>query len=252
MGEYPEVVSKIVADYVERLSLHLSTIPARERDDFLREIQSHIYEAYQHESGDDELARILSVLRKLGEPAEVVSDRLPEAIVRAGGRRRSPLHIIGGIMIAVFGVPLGFAGVAVLIGVFAALAGIVIAYYATASSFLLAGGVLSFMAMIRIYQPELWDLLVSRSVIQMQDAPGEFFDVLSPGSQGAALIVLACVFVVFGVAMLWLGRFLVRGIRFLLSLAFDQIRQLAGKTRQVIRRPEAPVAEPRNISLRSV
>jgi uncharacterized membrane protein len=81
MNNYPDVVAKIVDDYLDRLKLRLQRIPAREQDEFLKEIHSHIFEAYRRSTDEDETERILAVLRKLGEPAEVVSDRLPEALV---------------------------------------------------------------------------------------------------------------------------------------------------------------------------
>ena len=80
----------------------------------MREIQSHVYEAYQQMPGEDDVARIFAVLRNLGEPGEVVADRLPGAMVRSGTRRNLPLYVAGGILIALFGIPLGFGGFGVL------------------------------------------------------------------------------------------------------------------------------------------
>ena len=76
MNNYPEVVAKIASDYLERVKSQLRLVPTREQNEFLREIESHLYEAYRQTPGDDDVARILAVLRNLGEPAEVVSDRL--------------------------------------------------------------------------------------------------------------------------------------------------------------------------------
>jgi len=59
----------IVRDYLERMKTQLRLVPAREQDEFLREIQSHVYEAYQQTPGEDDVAKILAVLRSLGEPA---------------------------------------------------------------------------------------------------------------------------------------------------------------------------------------
>src|SRR5260370_26673188 len=114
MNNYPVVVGKIADDYLQRVKSQLRPVPPREQEDFLREIQSHVYEAYQQTPGDDDVVRILVVLRKLGEPAEVVSDRLPAAMVRSGTKRSLPLYVVGGILIALFGIPLGFGGVGVL------------------------------------------------------------------------------------------------------------------------------------------
>jgi len=62
------------------------------------------------------VARILAVLRNLGEPAEVVAERLLGSFVRSGVKRLLPVRIAGGVLIALFGIPLGFGGAAVLTG----------------------------------------------------------------------------------------------------------------------------------------
>jgi hypothetical protein len=107
MNNYPEVVAKIAKDYLERVKSQLRLVPAHEQGEFLREIESHLYESYQQMPGEDDVARILAVLRNFGEPAEVVSDRLPGAMVRSGTKRNLPLYIMGGIFIALFGLPAG-------------------------------------------------------------------------------------------------------------------------------------------------
>ncbi len=144
MNEYPEAAAKIADDYLERVKLQLRLVPARERDEFLREIQSHIHEAYhrtpgEQTAGDDDVARMLAVLRNFGEPAEVVSDRLPKAMVRSGTRRSLPLYILAGITIALFGIPLGCGGVGVLVGLLIALLGIIFAFYVVAGELPVGG-----------------------------------------------------------------------------------------------------------------
>src|ERR1017187_5083193 len=101
MNNYPEVVARIADDYLERVKSRLRQVPDRERIEFLREIESHLYEAYQQTPGEDDVARILVVLRNLGEPAEVVSDRLPGTMVRSGTKRNVPLFVVGGILIEI-------------------------------------------------------------------------------------------------------------------------------------------------------
>src|SRR5215471_14755112 len=133
MDNYPSSVDMVVNDYLDRLRQPLRSIPVVEREEFRQEIRSHIYEAYQQEPGVDEVARILAVLRRLGEPAEVVSDRLPESVLRAGRQKSSTLHIIGAVVIALFGVPLGVGGVAILLGILATLVGVVVVGYASAA-----------------------------------------------------------------------------------------------------------------------
>ena len=139
MINYPETVARIADDYLERVKTQLRLLPASEREEFLGEIRSHIYEAYHEAPCEDEVARILAVLRNLGEPVDMVADRLPRSMVRQGAVRNLPLYVLGGILVALFGLPLGFGGVAVLMGLLLALGGIVMAYYALAGSLLFAG-----------------------------------------------------------------------------------------------------------------
>jgi uncharacterized membrane protein len=235
MHDYPEVVAKIANDYLDRIKLQLGQVPAREQDEFLREIQSHLYEAYHQTPGPDDVARILEVLRNLGEPAEVVSERLPGAMVRSGAKRNLPLYILAGITIALFGVPLGFGGVGVLVGLLAALAGILVAYYAFTGSLLLVGAIFMSMGLIRVILPELWDKLMMLGVIQV-NGPAEFFNHLSPTGQAFFLLVFASVFIAAGLGLLRLGKYLLRGLRFLVSLIFDGARAFAQTVRRKLRR----------------
>jgi uncharacterized membrane protein len=247
---YPEVVAKIVNDYLERVTVQLRLVPAREQDEFLREIQSHIYEAYQQAPGDDDVARMLGVLRNLGEPAEVVADRLPGAMVRSGAKRHLPLYVIAGIFIALFGIPLGFGGVGVLVGLLAAVAGILVAYFAAAGSILLVGAIFALLSFVRFALPDVWDKLVMLGVIQINGPVAEYFDRLTPPEQALLMILIAIVFAAAGLALLWVGRYLLRGMRFLLSLTFDWTRRFAQTVRGKLRRDKReglPVGLPRPI-----
>jgi uncharacterized membrane protein len=242
MNNYPDVVAKIADDYLERVRSQLRLVPAREREreEFLREIQSHLYEAYQHEAdrqtpGGDEVSRILAVLRNLGEPAEVVSDRLPGAMVRSGAKRNQLLYVAGGILIALFGIPLGFSGVAVLMGLLAALAAVVAAYYAAAGSMLLGGAMFMLMGMTQIALPQLWDKLIALGYIRIGGPVPEFLDHFSPSDQGLIMVLLASLFAVTGLGMLRLGRRMLHGLRFLFSLAFDWTRRFAQSLRGRLR-----------------
>jgi uncharacterized membrane protein len=238
MNDYPEVVAKIANDYLGRVKAQLRLVPAREQDEFLREIQSHLYEAYRQTEGEDDVARILAVLRNLGEPAEVVSDRLPAAMVRSGTKRSLPLYVLAGITIALFGIPLGFGGVGVLVGLLAALAGILVAYYAVTGTFLLVGAIFMSMGLIRVILPELWDKLVMLGFIRF-DGPAEFFNHLSPTGQAFIMIVFASVFLASGLGLLRLGKYLLRGLRFLVSLIFEWTRLFAQSVRRRLRRDKS-------------
>ena len=252
MEKYPEVVAQIVTDYLQRLKSRLSMIPFREREEFLREIESHIFEAYSQAQDEDEIARVLGVLRKLGEPAEVVADRLPESIFRSGAKWSRPLYVVGGILLAVFGIPLGFGGMAVLAGVLVAITGLALAYYATAGMFVLTGSAVFLLGINRMYHPEVWDQLVAMGAIQVDRDFAQFLDLLSPSSQGSAIVLLGSVFIVVGLAMLWLGKYLLRGLRFLFSLGLNWIRQLAHRIGTIVRQPRSESEQTKRIVLHPV
>jgi uncharacterized membrane protein len=248
MYDYPEVVAKIANDYLERVRLQLRTVPASERDEFLREIGSHLYEAYQNTPGEDDVARILAVMRNFGEPAEVVADRLPGAMVRSGTKRNLPLYVVSGILIALFGVPLGFGGVGVLMGLLAALAGVLVAYFATAGSFLLVGSISTLLGVTRILFPHVWDRLISIGVIQISGPCAEFLDHFPPADQGLFILFLGGVFLASGLGMLWLGKHLLRGLRFLFSLVFDWTRRFSQTIRRNLHRPGREAWRPTTVA----
>jgi uncharacterized membrane protein len=239
---YPEAVGRIVTDYLERVRAQLRLVPAVEQDEFLREIQSHLYDAYQQMPGQDDVARILAVLRNFGEPAEVVAGRLPGAMVRSGARRNLPLYVVGGIFIALFGIPLGAGGAGVLVGLLCALAGVLIAYFATVGSILLVGSLLMLLGAVRFLLPHLWDQLVAMGFIQIGPPVAEFWDRFSSSEQALMLIMIASIFAAAGLGGLWLGKYMIRGLRFLFVLAFDWMRRGAQRIRRGLHRGPREVA----------
>ncbi len=233
MNEYPDVVATIANDYVERVKSHLRQLPALEQADFLREIRSHLHDAYEQMPGSDDVARILAVLRNFGEPADVVSDRLPGVLMRTGVRRNLPLYIGGAILIALFGLPLGFGGFAVLLGLLAALAGILVAYYALAGGLALCGSIVMLIGLTRFLLPELWE---RHGYIQLDGPFGQFLESLSPTDAGLMLMIIAVVVLAAAWGMFRLGKYFLRGLRFLFSLTFDWIRRFAQSIRRKLGR----------------
>lgn len=233
MDNYPEAVALIANDFLERVKVHLRPLPLREQDEFLKELQSHLFEAYQHTPGEVDVARMLTVLRNLGEPAEVVADRLPDAMARSGARRNLPLYVVGGILIALFGIPLGFGGMGVLVGLLAALASLVVAYYAVAGSFFVTGAALMLVGVVRLILPDLWNRLVLNGYIQTNG----FFDQLPSSLAAIIAILLASAFLACAWYMLRFGKHILRGLRFVTILVFDRTRRLAQSVRRKLRTP---------------
>jgi hypothetical protein len=125
--------------------------------------------------------------------------------------------------------------VAVLGGLLLALTGVVAAFYATAGSIVLVGGIVLMLGLTRILLPDLFDLLVARGFIQINGPPEELFRQIAPPDQGLLLILFAGVLAASGLGMMWLGTYLVRGLRFLFSLAFDGAHRLAQRIQRKLR-----------------
>jgi len=98
------------------------------------------------------------------------------------------------------------------------------------------------IGLTRILLPQLFDRLVVLGYIQLGGPVGEFLDHFSPSYQGLLMILFASVFAAAGLGMLWLGRYLLRGLRFLFSLTFDWMRRFAQRVRRKLRQDnrEAP------------
>lgn len=242
MSDYPPAVAAIVADYMDRVRTLVPAATAPERDELVKELSSHVYEAYHLAPEGDEVARILSVLRRLGEPADVVSGRLPQAIVRSAAARQLPLQILGGIVLAVFGIPLGLAGVGVLAGMLVSLAGVLVAYYATAGALLLSGAIVVALGLVRIYGPELWERLVAAGVVNLPSDVWPVVDQLPRSVEGLLMILSGTLLVALAGVLMWLGARLARGLRFLFVLAWDGVLRFAqrarGTLRGSVRRPD--------------
>jgi uncharacterized membrane protein len=232
MSGYPQPVAAIAGDYLERVKARLGPVPAPERDEFLREIESHVYEAYQQTPGEDDVARILAVLRNLGDPAEVVADRLPAAMLRSGSKRNLPTYILGGLFLALFGIPIGAGGLGVLAGLLAALAGLLVAYFAVTGSLLLVSAVFMLLGLMRLAMPHLWDSLIAAGFIQM---PAPFLDRVSAADQGFVMLVVGGIAGVAGLGLFWVGKRLFRGMRFLFTLFLDWTSRAARSVRRKLR-----------------
>ena len=231
MSHYPEVVEKIVQDYLQRVGIQLKRFPNSDQEEVLKELGSHIYESYSAESDQDPVGRILEVLRKLGEPADVVAEKLQDSLLNVGTLKKVPLYVVGGVVVGMFGLPLGFAGVAMLLGGLGAMLGLVVAFFATASLLLITGVAGMGLGLLRMLNPELWDQLVAQGFIQVHGRIGQLFDLLSPATQGALLVFLFMAIAAAGLGMLWLSKRMLKGLRFVFDLMLDRAKTLLRRRR---------------------
>jgi hypothetical protein len=231
MNPYPSSVSAIVSDYLLRLKFHLQPVPDAEQAEFLREIESHIFEAYHEDSTLEEVPRILHVLNKLGEPSEVVAARLPDSMVRSGAKHHWPLRILLGLVLALFGLPLGLGGVAVLVGVYFALVGLLASSFIAATAIAVSGALVVILGFVRVNLPGLWDRLLINGVLRIDDPVLAFLEYFDPAAQGFLLLVLGTAIILFATAIFWLLSRGFRGFKSLTLFAFDALRRVAQKLR---------------------
>jgi uncharacterized membrane protein len=212
-------VAQIVDNYLERLRKGLKGIPAAEQEDLVKEIHSHIYESFRSDPTPDEVSRILKVLDKLGEPAEVISARMPEAMVTLGKKKKLPFLILAGVLIALFGVPLGLGGLGAVLGLIVAVIGVILAFYVVAFSLILTGWLTAVALAIRAFKPGFLE---------------PYLDIFPLVSDPALNIIIyiagALLIAALGFGMLWLGSRMMRGMRFVFRLVFDKIKNRRKRT----------------------
>jgi uncharacterized membrane protein len=205
--------AQIVDNYLERLRKGLRGIPAKDQEDLVKEIHSHIYEAYRADPTPDDVARALKVLDKLGEPAEVISARMPEAMVTLGKKRKLPFLILAGLLIAFFGVPLGISGLGAAVGFGIGVLGFILAFYILAFSMILTGWLGAVVLIIRLIVPGFLDPWMDIYPL-----------VPDPTLNLIIYIFVALLIAALGFGLLWLGSRMMRGFRFVLRLLFAKIK----------------------------
>jgi uncharacterized membrane protein len=206
-------VAQIVDNYLERLKKGLKGIPAKDQEELVKEINSHIYESFRADPTPDEVARILRVLDKLGEPAAVIAARMPEAMVTLGKKKKLPFLILAGLLIAFFGVPLGLGGLGAAVGLIIALLGLVLAFYIVAFSLILTGWLTAIALAIRAFKPDFLDPWM------------DVYPLVPDPTLNIVIYILGALLMAgLGFGMLWLGTRLMRGMRFVFRFLVAKIR----------------------------
>lgn len=206
-------VAQIVDNYLDRLKKGLRGIPAKDQDDLVKEIHSHIYESFRGDHTPDEVARILKVLDKLGEPAEVISTRMPEVMITLGKKKKLPFLILAGVLIAFFGVPLGLGGLGTAVGLIISVLGLVLAFYVVAFSLILTGWLTAAALIIRLFSPGFLDPWM------------DIYPLVSDPTFNIVIYILGALLIsALGFGMLWLGSRMLRGIRFVFRFLIGKIK----------------------------
>ena len=217
-NELMEPVEKIIQNYLIRLKRHLKGLPEVEQEELLKEIHSHIYESYASDPSENEVERIFDVLDRLGEPAEVASSRMSNAIVTMGKKKKLPFLILSGLLIGLIGVPLGISGAAILFGLLSIVLVLILTFYILAFSLLFTGWIGIIMSIARLFDPYFLDPYV------------QMYPLLPDPVANAIIYILASLLIAaLGIGMLLFGRYLMQGFRFLVHVIFEKIRGLGGR-----------------------
>lgn len=212
-------VAQIVDNYLERLKKGLKGIAVKDQDELVKEIHSHIYESFRSDPTEDEVARILKVLDKLGEPATVISARMPEVMVTLGKKKKLPFLILAGLLIAIFALPLGTSALGVAVGVILGVLALVLSFYIVAFALILTGWLSAVIMIIRLFSPEFLEPYMDIYPL-----------VPDPTFNTVIYILGALLIAAIGLGMLWLGTRMMRGIRFVFRLLFEKVRNWRKKS----------------------
>ena len=206
-------VAQIVDNYLERMKKGLRGIPAKDQEELVKEIHSHIYESYRADTTGDEVARILRVLDKLGEPAHVISARMPEAMVTMGKKKKLPFYILAGLLIAFFGVPLGLSGLGAAVGLIIGVLALILSFYIVAFSLILTGWLCAVILIIRVFSPGFLDPWI------------DIYPLVSDPTLNTVIYIFGALLIsALGLGMFWLGTRMMRGVRFVFRVLFEKVK----------------------------
>jgi len=206
-------VAQIVDNYLGRLRKGLRGFPVKDQEELVKEIHSHIYESFRNDTTENEVDRVLKVLDKLGDPASVISARMPEAMVTMGKKKKLPFYILAGVLIAFFGVPLGMGGLSLAVGLIIGVLALVLSFYIVAFSLILTGWLTAVVLIIRVFSPGFLDPWINIYPL-----------VPDPTFNTVIYIFGALLIAALGLGLLWLGSRMIRGLRFVFRFLFEKIK----------------------------
>ncbi len=227
-NKYPENVEKIVEDYLSRVRSNMKGVPDIDKDDFIKEIDSHIYESYSDEKNGDEVGKILKVLKKFGEPADVFTKSAPKTMYKIGKEKNIPLYILIGALIAIFGLPLGFGGLGVILGILGVLLGIVASYYAVAIGFTFGGLAGIFASIIHIIDPDFFvSLTGDADIIRVG-----FLHISNPTLEGILGIFVSFILTALGIFLLFMSKYIFRGLKTIWELSSKKLKEILKRNKK--------------------
>jgi uncharacterized membrane protein len=233
--KYSRTAQAVINDYLDRLKERLAGFPSADRNDLMREIEGHIDESFSGESGGDEIERLLRVLRRLGELTEVVSERMAPALIELGKKKGLPFYVMSGVLIGLFGLPLGLGAVGILVGVLASILGLLVAYFATAFSLLATGLTGLALSIVHLSDPGIIERIneaLGGDIFHLTIAGSPLSLYLSPRAEALVTYLFCASLTALGIFMIWGGRYFLRGIRYLFRMSWKKIEETIRRQRR--------------------
>lgn len=89
------VANRVYQNYIKRINKTVASLPAKDRQEILLELNSHIFEGLKHKTQQKEVEveRLLDILEKLGEPEEVLKPLVADKKLEQATTTFNPIHL---------------------------------------------------------------------------------------------------------------------------------------------------------------
>lgn len=90
---------RIYDDYMKRVRKATSSLSVKNQDDIYMEINSHIFEALNLKSTENEIDGLLDILQKLGSPEEVLKPLVADKKLEQATKTFNPIHVFKALIL---------------------------------------------------------------------------------------------------------------------------------------------------------
>lgn len=85
---------QIYYDYIQRIKRLTKSLPEKDSEDVLMEINSYIYEYMQENKENDETTNLLEIIKRIGAPEEILPSVIADKKMQQATRTFNPKHVI--------------------------------------------------------------------------------------------------------------------------------------------------------------
>ncbi len=97
--EFKEKISeRIWKNYFKRVNRTLKSVPAKQREEMILELQGHLYESFQNDNSPNEADGILNSIEKMGDPEDYLRPVAAEKLLSNASKSFNPKDIFFGLV----------------------------------------------------------------------------------------------------------------------------------------------------------